>query len=117
DLGYLEANNERTVYVSLRKNRFTPKGRFLRRWSTFSLEHNRLYYPDVYSDFQLFASTAGTFRNFLTVGLETGINPFGKMDYFESRRRGRPVYFAPQAYVQGFYSSDYSKPLALDVWV
>lgn len=117
DLGYLEANNERTLLLTLRKYRFAPKGRFLRRWNTFSLEYNRLYYPDVYSDFQILASSSGTFRNFLSVGLETGINPIGRMDYFESRQRGRPVYFAPQAYVGGFYSSDYSKPFALDIWV
>lgn len=116
DLGYLQVNNERTMLLTVRKNRFEPRGKLLRTWSNLSVEYNRLYRPDLFSNCLISASTAGTFRNFLTAGIEGGIAPFGRIDFFEARQEGKFVGFVPEAYISGFYSSDYSKPFALDVW-
>lgn len=115
DLGFLTNNNSREYYVGLYWNEYVPKGVFLRKWA--SIEHflERLYAPDKYSVYALSGSFNGTFRNFLTAGLNFNVTPFGRVDHFESRTFGVPVNVRPDARFGGFYSSDYSKKYALDI--
>jgi hypothetical protein len=60
-------------------------------------------------------NSVATFKNFLTVGLNGSVNPFGEVDHFESRKFGNEVRFGSNFSIGGFYSTDYSKRFALDL--
>lgn len=115
DLGFLYNNNSREYYLGLFWNQYTPKGRFLRKWANVEQLLERLYAPDKYIAYGLSGSFNGTFKNFLTAGVNFNVTPFGRVDHFESRSFGVPVNVKQDVRIGGFYSSDYSKKYALDV--
>jgi hypothetical protein len=115
DLGFLYINNSRSYEAKLNWNDFVPSGKFLRKWASLTSNYSELYKPAIYSNFSTSFTAAGTFRNFLTAGINGTSNPFGSVDHFESRKFGNPVRFLPSYSIGGFYSSDYSKPFALDI--
>lgn len=115
DLGFLFANNSRFYNAGLDWNDFSPRGRFLRRWASIGVYYEELYKPHLYANNTYSWSMAGTFRNFLTAGINGNFSPFGEVNHFESRTFGKEVKFNPSFRVGGFYSSDYSKPFALDL--
>jgi hypothetical protein len=115
DLGYLSRNNQRGVYAEAKWIGYRPKGHFLRRTLSFSTNTEYLYAPSKYAYWNIAGNAIGTFRNFLTCGLQTDVFPALEVDHFESRTFGRPVNFPQSAMVGGFYSSDYSKKYALDI--
>jgi hypothetical protein len=115
DLGFLTANNSRGYAASWGYSDFVPKGRILRKFIDAGINYRELYSPSKFSSFSLDGGLITTFRNFLTCGVSGDFNPLGYVDHFESRTFGIPVNFDPSFRLGGFYSSDYSKPLALDV--
>ncbi|MCH2224594.1 MAG: carbohydrate binding family 9 domain-containing protein [Crocinitomicaceae bacterium] len=115
DLGFLYANNSRWYQAELGWYSYIPKGMFLRKWSEFSIYYEELYSPQLYSGISIEGSYGGTFRNFLTAGLDAGIDPIGEVNHFESRQFGKEVRFGKSTWLGGFYSSDYSKQFALDL--
>lgn len=115
DLGFLYNNNSRNYYANLRWNDFSPGKYFLRKWTEVSVYYEELYKPKLFSYGGLEWDMVGTFKNFLTCGLNGSVNPFGEVDHFESRYFGKEVRFNPNFSVGGFYSSDYSKRFALDL--
>lgn len=116
DLGFLRANNDRGITADLRRNTFKPKGMFLRTWSGVYTYYEQLYTNDVFTDFAITANTNGTTKKFHTVGIEGSIQPFGRIDHFESRTFGNDVKFNSSVGINGFISSDYSRVFALDVY-
>lgn len=114
DLGFLYNNNSRSLNVDWQYSNFVPKGKFLRKYVNMNLNYEELYFPRLFSNFNYSLGVVGTLRNFLTMGLNGDVSPIGYIDHFESRNFGIPVNFAPSFRVGGFYSSDYSKPFALD---
>ena len=114
DLGLLFANNSRGMGANANWNQFKPKGRFLRKWANAWVGYEELYFPRLFSSFDMNWGVGGTFRNFLTAGINGGFAPLGFVSHFESRHFGVPVNYAPSFRIGGFYSSDYSKPFALD---
>jgi hypothetical protein len=115
DLGFLLNNNSRNYNAFVRWNDFTPGKYFLRKWASASVYYEELYKPKLFSYGGIDFDAVGTFKNFLTVGLNGNVNPFGEVNHFESRNFGNEVRFDPNFTIGGFYSSDYSKPFALDV--
>ena len=115
DLGFLYNNNKRGVGAELNWNGYKPKGRFLRRWSSVSMEYEELFFPRLFNYFSVYGKYNFTFKNFMTCGLNANSSPFGSVDHFESRQFGIPLNFDPNVKVGGWISSDYSKPFALDV--
>lgn len=115
DLGYMPRNNFREYSLFYRFFDFVPKRNFLRRWSGLTLTYRELYEPRLYEELLLSGYHRVTYKNFLTVGVDASVKPLGSVDHFESRRVGRPVNKNPKYDASFFYSSDYSKPLALDV--
>lgn len=115
DLGYLQSNNARGMEIELKKNRFSPKGNFLRKWNNLNVYYEQLYSTGQFAQLAVSGSSAGTLRNFLTVGVNGSVDPIGYVNHFESRTAGRPVNFDPSYSIGGFYSSDYSKKFALDL--
>lgn len=116
DLGYLAVNNKRNYYGMLRWNDFTPGKTFLRKWFTTNVYYNELYKPQLFSSLNIDWSYRATTKKFLTAGIDGGFSPLGYVDHFESREFGKEVKFGPSVRLGGFYSSDYSKPFALDVF-
>ncbi len=115
DLGFLANNNSRGIGADLRWNGYKPKGRFLRRWARVDVSYQELYFPRLFSSFNVSGFYNGTFKNFMTCGLSADASPIGSVDHFESRSFGIPLNFDPSAKIGGFISSDYSKPFALDI--
>ncbi|MFA7274733.1 MAG: DUF5916 domain-containing protein [Crocinitomicaceae bacterium] len=115
DLGFLQRNNERYLGVEGIWNAYKPKGRFLRKWASSDVYYEELYAPRLFSILNINGSIYGTFRNFLTCNLNASISPLGYVDHFESRHFGIPLNFGPSFSTGGFYSTDYSKPFALDI--
>ncbi len=115
DLGFLYNNNSRNYYSFLRWNDFTAGKYFIRKWISAEIYYEELYKPKLFSYGGLGLETVATFKNFLTVGLDANVNPFGEVDHFESRNFGNEVRFKPNFSVGGFYSTDYSKRFALDL--
>ena len=116
DLGFLRANNNRGITADLRRNTFQPKGLFLRTWSGIYTYYEQLYSNDVFTDFAVTANTNGTTKKFHTIGIGGSVQPFGRIDHFESRTFGKDVKFKPSMEINGFISSDYSRVFALDVY-
>ncbi|TNE75153.1 MAG: hypothetical protein EP333_04875 [Bacteroidetes bacterium] len=115
DLGFLTVNNNRTYSATLRWNDFTAGKHMLRRWANLSATYNELYSPQLFTSMNIDWSAAGTYRNFLTAGVNGGFSPLGTVDHFESRSFGKELRYGPSIRIGGFYSSDYSKPFALDL--
>lgn len=114
DLGFLLVNNGRGARTQVVWNDFEAGKRLLRKRITWNMQLEALYKPNLFSTFSTDVFLFGTFRNFLSAALSIQSNPFGRVDHFESRTFGIPLYFKPSIEVGGFYSSDYSKPFALD---
>lgn len=115
DLGYLPRNNMRGAAGLIKWTGYEPKGRFLRRSFSGAANLEYLYKPDRYAYLTVTGNSFLTFRNFLTIGIEAGINPLGETDHFESRSFGNPVKIPASYTLGGFYSTDYSKRFALDI--
>lgn len=115
DLGFLYNNNFRYYDAHIRWNDYKPGKFFLRKWGNISAYFEELYRPQQFSYFNVSGQFVGTFKNFLTVGINSDINPAGGVNHFESRTFGKEVINEPNYRIGGFYSSDYSKRFALDV--
>jgi hypothetical protein len=114
DLGYLQNNNSRYYGIESIWNAYKPKGRFLRKWGGADVYYEELYKPQLFSILNINGFLNGTFKNFLTCGVNGSISPLGYVSHFESRSFGVPLNYGPSATLGGFYSSDYSKPFAFD---
>lgn len=115
ELGFLSNNNYRGASVSYQGVNYSPGGHLLRRNVNFNTSVNYLYKPSLYSNWEVFGQWVGTFKNFLTSGFYGGASPIGTVDHFESRTFGVPMKVAASAFIGGFYSSNYSKRVALDI--
>lgn len=116
DLGYLRSNNNRGITADFRRNTFSPKGLFLRTWSGIYTYYEQLYTNEVFTDFAVTVNTNGTTKKFHTIGISGAVQPFGRIDHFESRTFGEDVKFNSSTEVNGFISSDYSRAIALDLY-
>src|SRR5690606_13982865 len=103
-------------YGMLRWNEFTPGEAFLRKLFTTNLYSNESYTPRLFSSLNIDWSYNETTKEFLTAGINGSVSPLGYVDRFESRNFGKEVKFGPSIRLGGFYSSDYSKPFALDIF-
>ncbi len=113
EMGYLARNNYRGIWGNLRWTDYEPKKLF-RRNTNVSTNLEYLNMPSKFAYWNVSGEVIGTFKNFLTAGLNADIFPFGEVDHFESRTFGIPVNIPQSGQFGGFYSSDYSKPFALD---
>jgi len=114
ELGFLSNNNYRGANVSYQGVNYSPGGHLLRSNVNINTSVNYLFKPSLYSNWEVFGQWVGTFKNFLTSGFYGGMNPIGTVDHFESRTMGIPMKVVASAYAGGFYSSNYSKRVALD---
>ena len=94
---------------------YEPSGILLNWNSSLTVEYKSLYEPRKFSDFNIQGNYRLTFKNHLYVGGGFHYRPVEQHDFFEPRVKGevfdRPEYFDCNIWI----SSDYSKPLALDI--
>ncbi|MFP3860274.1 MAG: DUF5916 domain-containing protein [Bacteroidales bacterium] len=114
-LGYLQRNNEFSHYLSFDYGIYEPQGNIIDWNNSINFEYNSLYSPREFTDFNINASSRLTLKNYLFIGSNLSYRPTKMNDYFEPRVEGR-VFERPEAFeVTSWLSSDYRKPLALDL--
>ena len=114
-LGYLRRNNELTHALNLEYGVYEPQGPFLHWNARLGIDYNSLYQPREFTDFNIQAHTRMMLKGYLFLMSNIQYRPTGMSDYFEPRVPGRvfnrPRYFEADAW----FSSDYRKPLAVDI--
>jgi hypothetical protein len=115
DLGYFFLTNQRNLNTYLAYNIYKPFWRLYNFWSSLTMTYSRNRVPEAFANFLMVAECGGTFRNFMTAGVWTHIEPVITYDFFEPRVPGRFYEYPRNARVGGFISTDYSKAFALDV--
>ena len=114
DLGYQTTNNLRNISASVSYNIFKPFWRLVRMWTGLSGNYQRFVRPDAFTYTGFNFTLGGTFRNFMTAGLNLGGTPYKPHDYFEPRVDGRYYEGDESYYANCFMSSNYGKPFAFD---
>lgn len=114
DLGFLPVNNFKGFDLQYKWVGFKPKGRFLRRVFETKTNLEYLYAPNKFTYWKIDGRVLGTFKNFLTSAVDFTLYPVKEVDHFESRTFGKSLNYPASFQFGGFYSSDYSKPFALD---
>ncbi len=118
DLGFLFSPNEKSFFGTIIYNNFKPKIERIARY-TFSqwVSHESLYTPNAFTGVFTGSNFVLRLKSFDAFGVNMNIAPLGFRDYFEPRTQDFSVYLQrPRSIaVGGFISSDYRKPLAIDV--
>ena len=115
DLGYFFFTNQRTINGRINYNIYESFWKLYRMWSGLSFTYSRNINPERFANFGLNGNVGGTFKNFMTAGLWTQIEPIITFDYYEPRVIGRYYEYPTNFRFGGFISSDYSKPFSLDM--
>lgn len=115
DLGFLARNNMIRNYSELVYGTFKPHGPFNRTTFTLFSVHSMLYSNQRFEEFYLGFNSFLLLRDFTGTGVRLRFRPQESYDFFEPRTAGayfrKPVNFA---FIY-FISTDYRKPLALDI--
>jgi len=114
DLGFLYNNNSRFYDADISWNNYQPTKHFFRRTATLSITYEELYKPQLFNYLNVYLNIAGLHKKQLYTTLTANVNPFGSVDHFESRQFGKEVRYNPSAQLSWYFTSDYSKRLALD---
>jgi hypothetical protein len=115
DLGFNSVNNRRFGSAFIGYRYFKPWWKFVRMTTNLSVSYNRLYRPNVYTESSLDWSAFAMTKHFDAYGVSAYTSFTEKYDYFESRVWGS-YYVVPRWYgAGGWISTNYQKPLALDV--
>jgi hypothetical protein len=116
DLGFLQSNNrfENGAYFSY--DIYDPFWRILDMHNEVNITYNQLYSPREFTGLDIYYENRTQFKNHLTVGLEAGLSPVERRDYFEPRNEGWYVIFPPSYSISAFYSPDYNKTFVLDIF-
>ncbi len=115
DLGFLPRNNLIRNYSEIEYQTFKPSGPFNRYSLTLFSVYSNLYSTGRFEEFYLGFNSFFLLRDFTGTGIRLRLRPQTSYDYFEPRVGG--AYFQKPlnyAFVY-FISTDYRKPLALDV--
>jgi len=114
-MGYLRRNNEFQNHLTFRYGKYQPSDLFL-NWNTnLQFQYNGIYQPREFTDFNIIASGHGTLPNYLSLGFWTKYRPVEMKDFFEPRVEGRHFNRPEFYYLNIWLSSDYRKPIALDL--
>ena len=114
DLGFLFNNNSRTLRGNLSWNLFEPKGFLNGAGINLWTSYERLYEPDVFTDFAINLNSRFTTRKFFTFGTRMRFEPVITYDYFDARTPGRFLKFPTNNFGSVWISSDYRKRYAVD---
>lgn len=118
DLGFLRSPNEMNFSGQLNFTKFKPKQEKIANYRfRNSIRHNSLYSPNVFSFLNTESSFTVRLKSFDAFGITVETNPLGYNDYFEPRTTdfSKFLRYEPSGSIGGFISSDYRKPVAIDV--
>jgi hypothetical protein len=115
DLGYLGAPNEAVTFAEISYNLYEPVGKFNRMSWTLESAYNRIESPRMFNSWIVEARWRGTTKLFNTWNLEVSSQPTQGNNIFASRVAG--LIWKEPAWVglNGWYSSDYRKRIAIDI--
>ncbi|MBK9290909.1 MAG: carbohydrate binding family 9 domain-containing protein [Bacteroidetes bacterium] len=114
EMGFMRNNNELNGGLELNYDEYEPRGSVLRWTVRGRLHQNYQYKPHAYVSTYVQADGRLTLQNHLTIGGYFNSLPFGKVDFYEARRKGMP-FGRPAEYAFGFWGSpDYRKRLIAD---
>jgi hypothetical protein len=114
DMGFQQRTNEIDNGISFKHNIFEPRGNIVKWYTAFSIETLYRLDPRRFTLLMFEAETRGTFKNQLTIGGESGLDPMGYLDFYEPRVDGR-YYHEPGGFkLHGWYSPDYRKTFMID---
>lgn len=114
DLGFQTIRNISTSSALVSYDKFNPFFIFNSMNQELSMLYERLVEPNQFANLSFAYSSRYTTRNFFTFGLSAAIEPIETNDFFESRTFDQAYLFPENYTAEGFISSDYSKPFALD---
>ena len=115
DLGFLQAPNEIGSFLNVDYRVFEPRGRWNRISTSFNAFLNQVETPRMFNNVFLSASCRATTLAFNTWNLELNTQPTDGNNIFASRIDGL-VWQEPAWYsINGWFSSDYRKRIALDL--
>jgi hypothetical protein len=115
DLGFNTINNFITTYWNNAYNIYKPFWKLNSLWSSLKLSYSKLYLPREYIGLSLSGNVGVTTKKFNTANLMWSANPTNYYDYFEARMPGKKFLVYPNVMVGGWISTDYRKPIALDI--
>lgn len=111
DLGILQAPNEVMTMASFSYNQLTPTEKFNSYSYSFSVRHEMLYKPFVYTNTRFNARGFWFFKNFWDASVSLSLQPWWQNDYFDLRTPGRFLKKVPFAFISVEGSSDSRKRL------
>jgi len=115
DLGYLQNPNEVNYNAELSYNQTNPKNYYLFWNNTFEIGYSTLFYPRVYTDFEIEYKHRIMFKNYVFLGLFASASPKESNNYFESRVDGRVFKEAKQYQLSFWLSTNYANKFAYDL--
>ena len=116
-LGYLEAPNETVTTANIEYRIFEPFGRFnWMKWSA-GADYKQVESPRTFQSLFLYGQWMATTRAFHTWNLEATLVPRPMYNIFASRIEGLAWNEPGWWWANGWFSSDYRRPLAIDVGV
>jgi len=117
DMGYLAYNNEVEHFGRLYYGFFQPVGIFRELFPRLEIDHKTNFATGKTTDFSISTNTWGTLMNYLSIWLWASHDLQRGYDYYEPRYSGR-YYIKPRySDAEIGISSDYRKPLAIDMSV
>ncbi|SIT90062.1 Carbohydrate family 9 binding domain-like [Pontibacter indicus] len=115
DMGINFIRNTVDEDLNLRYNFYQPFWKLLNMNTQLGATYSRRYKPDTFQNLVVYGRVSGTFKNFLSVGVFSNLEPVVTYDFFEPRVEGRYYAYPTNSSIGGWVSSDYRKKLALDV--
>lgn len=117
DLGFLIRSNKRQISAGVSINRQKPHRNNLNANYNLNVTYGKLYKPDAFTNFSIDFNSFVLKKYWFAYGIYAGLKPVGEDDYFEPRVSGFGTYYHRPASgsLGGFISTDYSKPVAVDV--
>lgn len=115
DLGFLQAPNEIGSFLNVDFRVFEPRGRWNRITASFDASLNQVETPRIFNNVFLSASCRATTLAFNSWNLELNTQPTDGNNIFASRIEGlawrEPAWYR----LNGWFSSDYRKRIAMDL--
>lgn len=111
DLGFLGAPNKVNHQFRISYNQLTPTDKFISYNFNFSVRHEMLYKPFVFTNVQYNAGAFWFFKNFWDLSVNTTYQPLWQKNYFELRTPGRYLRQVPWGFLRLSGSSDSRKRL------
>lgn len=115
DLGYLAHNNTIDHEANITYRKYTPGKYFMSYRYSVTSRLSQLFEGGKYINWHNSINASGTLKNYLSFGGQVTLEPVGYHDYFETRVKNRYLSMDGAFGVNGWYSSDYRKPVALDI--